>query len=142
VSNTPFQLSIVTPAKTVYEGAVTSVTLPASDGYLGVWANHAPMVAAMRPGVLAFNDVEDPNRGLVYAVGGGFCEVSNNHLIILVDSADAAGEIDFDAVRSELRRKREELRARMNEPDFDAEAARNEIEVFEAQVKVGYTRGS
>jgi F-type H+-transporting ATPase subunit epsilon len=141
VSTTPFQLSIVTPAKTVYEGAVTSVTLPAHDGYLGVWAHHAPMVAAMRPGVLAFNDVENPNRGLTYAVGGGFCEVSDNHLIILVDSADAAGEIDFDAVRAELRRKREELKSRMNEPDFDADAAQNEIEVFEAQMKVGYTRG-
>lgn len=142
MSSAQFQLSIVTPAKTVYEGAVTSVTLPAADGYLGVWANHAPMVAAMRPGVLAFNDVENPDRGLVYAVGGGFCEVSKNHLIVLVDSADASGEIDFDGVRAQLQRKREELKARMHEPDFDAQAAQNEIEVFEAQAKVGYTRGS
>jgi F-type H+-transporting ATPase subunit epsilon len=100
------------------------------------------MVAAMRPGVLAFNDVENPNRGLTYAVGGGFCEVSDNHLIILVDSADAAGEIDFDAIRAQLQRKKEELKARMNDADFDAEAAQNEIEVFEAQAKVGYTRGN
>ena len=137
----PYQLSIVTPEKTVYEGDVTSCTLPAWDGYLGVWANHATIVAAMRQGVLAFNDVEDPNRGLIYAVGGGFCEVSDNHLIILVDSASAAGEIDFDHARAELRRKREELKRRMNDKDFDTEAAKREIEVFEAQVKVGYKRG-
>jgi len=141
VSNTPYSLSIVTPEKTVYEGQVTSTTLPAADGYLGVWAHHAPMVAAMRPGVLAFNDVENPDRGLLYAVGGGFCEVSNNKLIILVDSADAAGEIDFDEVKAELARAKAELKAKMNEPDFDAAAAQAQIELFEAQMKVGYTRG-
>ncbi len=138
----PYQLSIVTPARTVYEGEVTSVTLPAADGYLGVWANHAPMVAAMRPGVLAFNDTENPDRGLLYAVGGGFCEVSDNHLIILVDSADEAGEIDLDTVRAELQRKRDQLKARMNEPDFDADDAQAEIDVFEAQLRTGFLRGS
>jgi len=141
VSNTPYQLSIVTPEKTVYEGQVTSTTLPAADGYLGVWAHHAPMVAAMRPGVLAFNDVANPDRALLYAVGGGFCEVSNNKLIILVDSADAAGEINFDDVKASLTRLREELKARMNDADFDSEAAQTQIEIFEAQLKVGYTRG-
>ena len=138
---TPFQLSIVTPAKTVYEGEVTSVTLPAADGYLGVWAHHAPMVAAMRPGVLNFDDVENPDRGLIYAVGAGFCEVSDNKLIVLVDSAEAAGEIDFDSVKAELQRSRDALKASQNEPDFDAEAAREQIELYEAQIKVGFTRG-
>jgi len=138
---TPFHLSIVTPAKTVYEGEVSSVTLPAADGYLGVWAHHAPMVAAMRPGVLNFDDVENPDRGLQYAVGGGFCEVSDNKLIVLVDSAEAAGEINYDSVRAELQRSREELKKHLNDADFDAEAAQEQIELFEAQLKVGFTRG-
>ena len=138
---TPFHLSIVTPAKTIYEGEVTSVTLPAADGYLGVWAHHAPMVAAMRPGVLNFDDVENPDRALIYAVGGGFCEVSNNKLSILVDSAEAAGEIDSDSIKAELQRSREALKAQQSDADFDAEAAREQIELYEAQLKVGYIRG-
>ena len=141
MATTPFALSIVTPSEILYEGQVSSVTLPASDGYLGVWANHAPMVAAMRPGVLAFNDVDNPDRGLLYAVGGGFCEVSDNKLSILVDSATDAGEIDFDELKASLQRRREELKAHLNDAGFDQEAAEDEIALIEAQLKVGYTRG-
>ena len=140
MSQTPFHLSIVTPERTIYDGKVTSVTLPGVDGYLGIWAHHAPMVAAMRAGVLTFNDVDNPHRGLVYAVGGGFCEVSNNNLIVLVDSASASGEIDFDSVRLKLRRMKDALKEHLNDASFDAEDAKRQIEIFEAQLKVGFTR--
>ena len=46
----PFKVQIVTPDKTAYEGEAVSATIPGLAGYLGVWANHAPLVAAVVPG--------------------------------------------------------------------------------------------
>ncbi len=142
MSTTPFQLSIVTPERTIYEGEVTSVTLPATDGYVGIWANHAPMVAAMRAGVLTFDTVKAQHSGEMWAVGQGFCEVSDNQCIVLVDSAQAEGEIDYDSVRAHLARRKKELREHLADPEFDAEVAEREIEEDEAMLRVGFLRGS
>ena len=138
----PFTLSIVTPEKTVYEGEVTSVTLPGADGYVGIWANHAPMVSAMRAGALRFDDAADPGRQMLYAVDAGFCEVSDNNVIVLVDGAEEAGMIDTEGVKSHLELLKAQLREHLKDPDFDADAIRAQIEADEAQLKVAYTRGS
>jgi F-type H+-transporting ATPase subunit epsilon len=136
----PFKLSIVTPERTIYEGDVTSVILPASDGYVGIWANHAPMVAATRAGVVAMRERQDESKMQLYAVDQGFAEVSDNNVIILADAARAEGEINQDEVRAALERKKEELRQHLNDPDYDQEAAQREIELEQAMLKVGYLR--
>jgi F-type H+-transporting ATPase subunit epsilon len=141
MSTKPFALSIVTPERTIYDGQVTSVTLPGADGYLGIWAHHAPMVAALRAGVLQFNDVADAQRWLVYAVDQGFCEVSNNKVIVLVDAAESAGEINADEVQAALEKKKAELREHLKDPEYDTQAAQREIEHQEAMLKVAFTRG-
>lgn len=138
----PFKLSIVTPERTVYEGSVTSVILPAADGYVGIWANHAPMVAAMRAGVVAMREQGNETSMALYAVDQGFAEVSDNNVIVLADAARAEGEINYDEARAQLERKKEELRQHLNDPDFDQEAAQREIELEQAMLKVGYLRGS
>ena len=46
------KVNIVTPEKIAWEAEAVSVTLPGSDGYLGVWANHAPLVTGLVPGVI------------------------------------------------------------------------------------------
>jgi F-type H+-transporting ATPase subunit epsilon len=137
-----FKLSIVTPERTLYEGDVTSVILPASDGYLGIWANHAPMVAAMRAGVVAMRERGRETTMQLYAVDQGFAEVSDNNVIVLADAARAEGEIDYDEVRTALDRRKAELREHLNDPDFDPEAAQRQIELEQAMLKVGYLRGS
>jgi hypothetical protein len=48
----PFKVNIVTPEKVAYEAEAVSVILPGSLGYLGIWANHAPLVTGLEPGVV------------------------------------------------------------------------------------------
>ena len=52
-----FKVVIVTPDHTAYEGESVSATIPGLAGYIGIWANHAPLVAATAPGV------RDPAQG-------------------------------------------------------------------------------
>jgi hypothetical protein len=60
---------------------------------------------------------------------------------VLVDAAEAAGEINVDEVKMALERKKAELREHLRDPDYDTEAAQREIELKEAMLKVAFTRG-
>ena len=83
-----FQLSILTPEKTVFEGPVEYVQVPGSEGYLGVLAHHAALVTALAAGTLT---VRRPGGGEQrWQVTGGFFEVSNNQASVLADSVSGA----------------------------------------------------
>jgi len=142
VSRAIYQLSIVTPEHNVFEGEVNSTTLPGESGYLGVWAHHAPMVAALTPGVLTVHEgsSEQPTRS--YAVGGGFAQVADNKMILIVDSAEDQGAIDPARAEAALKRAQDRLREALANPDIDVERAEASRQRAEARLKVAYTRGS
>jgi len=81
---TPFELSILTPEKSVFEGPVEYVQVPGTEGYLGVLAHHAALVTALAPGTLTVRKVGGTEER--WQVSGGFFEVSNNQATVLADS--------------------------------------------------------
>jgi F-type H+-transporting ATPase subunit epsilon len=83
-----FQLSILTPERTVFEGPVEYVQVPGSEGYLGVLAHHAALVTAMAEGRLTVRRRGGTEE--VWQVTGGFFEVSNNQASVLADSVGPA----------------------------------------------------
>ena len=80
---TPFQLQIFTQEKKVFEGAVTSITVPGEEGYIGVLAHHAPLVTTLGKGKLK---VVSATAEAQYQVSGGFLEVHDNVATLLVDN--------------------------------------------------------
>ncbi|MBD3168192.1 MAG: ATP synthase F1 subunit epsilon [candidate division Zixibacteria bacterium] len=78
-----FTLSIVTQEKILLEKEVTSVIAPGSEGYLGILTNHAPLITALKAGKLTVKEQGDIEND--YFISGGFLEVSNNVVTILVD---------------------------------------------------------
>ena len=79
-----FELSILTPERTVFEGAVEYVQVPGSQGYLGVLAHHAGLVTALASGTLTVRHAG--GREESWRVAGGFFEVSNNRATVLADA--------------------------------------------------------
>ena len=79
-----FQLSILTPEKSVFEGVVEYVQAPGSEGYFGVLANHAAMVTGLASGTLTVRDAGGAQQR--WQVSGGFFEVSKNRATVLADS--------------------------------------------------------
>ena len=79
-----FQLQIITQEKKIFDEAVTSLTLPGEDGYFGVLADHAPLVAALGKGRLTLKQGENQVRE--FEIDGGFMEVLDNVAMVLVDS--------------------------------------------------------
>ena len=79
-----FQLSILTPEKTVFDGAVEYVQVPGTEGSLVVLAHHAALVTAMQEGTLTVRKSGGATE--VWEVSGGFFEVSDNRATVLADA--------------------------------------------------------
>ena len=79
-----FRAKIVTPEACVFDDAVESLVAPGTDGFFGVLADHAPMIAGLAAGVLK---VSAGGADLFFRVGGGVLDVSPGAVLLLTDSA-------------------------------------------------------
>jgi F-type H+-transporting ATPase subunit epsilon len=118
-----FRLEVVTPDRTVYDGPVIAIRVPAEGGSLGILAHHAPLVCTLETGVV---HITEPDGGVRYLMtGDGFLEVKDNHARILAEVGEREEHIDLERAAAAEKRARERLRERL-EADFDlarAEAA-------------------
>ncbi|MGQ9731054.1 MAG: ATP synthase F1 subunit epsilon [Candidatus Zipacnadales bacterium] len=120
-----FTLQIATPEHVVLEEEVTSAIVPAYDGYLGIKARHAPLVAELQTGTVEYVRV-DGTRHLL-ACCGGLLAVSNNMATILTDAAEPAESIDIARAQAAEARARERLRQAAQsrgQQEVDVERAR------------------
>ncbi len=127
-----FNVVIVTPDETSYEGEAISATIPGLAGYIGIWANHAPLVAAVVPGVVMLKK-DDLGSELRMAVGAGFVEVSDNVVNLMVDTCEKDSEIDVARASEALKRARQKLESM--EEDLDRERARMALARAEARLR-------
>ena len=79
----------------------TSVIVPGVDGELGIWPNHAPLLAGLKPGVISYKTASGTEK---LVVSGGFVEVANNTISVIAPAAEKSTEIDF--TRAEEAKKR------------------------------------
>jgi F-type H+-transporting ATPase subunit epsilon len=86
-----FHFNLVAPDRLLFSGDVDQVDLPGLDGDFGVLAEHAPLVALLRPGVIKVKTGNDTRSIVVF---GGFAEVSPQGLTVLADYATSLEELD------------------------------------------------
>ena len=95
------KLEIVTPEEKIYSEDVEMVTLPGSEGELGVYPNHVPVLTAIKPGELRI--VKD-GRESAMAIGEGFVEIKADGVSILTDMALQSEKIDIAAAEAAVAR--------------------------------------
>ena len=95
------RLEIVTPETTAYSEDVEMVTLPGSEGELGVYPNHVPLLTVLKPGELR---VVRNGRASSLAVGEGFIEITQERVAVLTDVALEAERIDESAAEQAIAR--------------------------------------
>jgi F-type H+-transporting ATPase subunit epsilon len=95
------KLEIVTPEAKIYSEDVDMVTLPGSEGELGIYPKHVPLLTALKPGELRI--VKD-GRETALAVGEGFVEIKTDAVSILTDMALEAEKIDVEAAEKAVER--------------------------------------
>ncbi len=95
------QLEVVTPKGAILSEKVDIVTAPGYAGEFGVLANHAPLLSTIKTGILVFKKEGQAEQMMI---SSGFCEVSNNKITFLVESAELGRDIDVDrALRAKER---------------------------------------
>lgn len=97
----PLRLEIVTPETTAYSEDVEMVTLPGSEGELGVYPNHVPLLTILKPGELR---VVKDGRVSFLAVGEGFIEITPERVSVLTDVALGVEQINESAAEEAIAR--------------------------------------
>jgi F-type H+-transporting ATPase subunit epsilon len=75
-------LEILTPEKKVFEGDVSLITFPGSDGSFQVLDHHAPLISLLKEGVVEYK-LKDVRQSIT--ITGGVVEVLKNKVILLAD---------------------------------------------------------
>lgn len=90
---------VISPDKTVWDATAEEVILPSTTGQLGILSGHAPLLTALDTAVMRVR----PSRNqdwVAIALMGGFAEVENDEVTILVNGAERGDKIDLEAART------------------------------------------
>jgi F-type H+-transporting ATPase subunit epsilon len=100
-------VQILTPEGPVHDGVATIVIAPSVDGEIGILPRHAPIIAALQVGDTRLTQVDGST--LIFATSDGYMAVEEDRVLILVESAENAADIDradaqaaFDAAQQAL----------------------------------------
>lgn len=96
---------LVSPERLLLSTEAEMVTIPGSEGEMGVMAGHMPLITTLRPGLVAVSG----DAGQRFYVSGGFAEVSPKKLTVLAEDAVAIAELDVQALDQRIRGAEEEL---------------------------------
>lgn len=80
-----FRFEILTPEKTFYSGTISSLVVPGTEGYFGILASHAPLIARSSGGRLKIREASSEER--LFRVGAGIIEVFKNRVVFLTKQA-------------------------------------------------------
>lgn len=97
---------VIAPDKTVWDSEAEEVILPSTTGQLGILMGHAPLLSALDIGVMRVRPGKD---WIPIALMGGFAEVENNEVTILVNGAERGETIDKEAAREAFSQAQERL---------------------------------
>lgn len=91
------KVRVIAPDKTVWDSTAQEIILPSTTGQLGILSGHAPLLTALDTGVMR---VRPDKNWVAIALMGGFAEVENNEVTILVNGAERSDSIDLEKART------------------------------------------
>lgn len=127
-----FALSVVTLEKLIYEGEVRAIIAPGGDGYLELLTNHAPIITSLIPGKLTI--VPPEGNRLIYAVSGGFLEMSHNSASVLADALEHPEDIDIARAEESLAKAQKMIEEKSF--DIDLPRAKEALKRAENRIKI------
>jgi F-type H+-transporting ATPase subunit epsilon len=93
-----FPFSLVSPERELFAGEANSVLVPGTEGQFEVFADHAPIMATLSPGILEIRTSADHKR---YFVRGGFVDVTASGLTVLAEMAIPEEDLRGDRLARE-----------------------------------------
>ncbi len=100
-----FHFELASPEQLVFSGEVEHAVVPGAEGEFGVLAQHAPLIAMLRPGILKILGANEKR----FVVRGGFAEVNPAGLTVLADFALPVEEVDRDVLAGQIKDLEEDV---------------------------------
>lgn len=98
---------LVSPERLLLSEDVASVSIPGTEGEMGIFPGHAPVLSTLRPGVITVNREQgQPDR---IFVRGGFAEVNPQGLTVLAETAIALADLDAAALSQQVKNLEEDV---------------------------------
>ncbi|MBE0364569.1 F-type H+-transporting ATPase subunit epsilon [Pseudoalteromonas ulvae UL12] len=126
-------LDVVSAENTIFSGRVETLQVSGSEGELGIYPGHAPLLTALKPGMVRVVK-QNGDEEMIY-IAGGTLEVQPNVVTVLSDIAVRAEDLD-EQVALEAKRRAEEHMSKADAADFDYAEAAIELSRAIAQLKV------
>ena len=99
-----FNLDVVTPTRDLEEMVVSYVRCPGLDGSFGIMANHQEGIFSLDIGEIM---VKTESETKYLSTSGGFAEIVNDGVSILVETVESASDIDISRAEAALQRARD-----------------------------------
>ena len=127
---TTMHVELVSVERALWSGEATAVFARTVEGELGILPGHTPLISQINSGVLSYTQGATTTRLLV---SGGFVEVTDQRVNVLVDLAERPDEIDAAAAR-QTREQAEKTLGNFSGTDADFVAAQAELERADARL--------
>ena len=111
------RLEVVTPERQAISLEVDAVVLPGEEGSLGILPGHMSLVTSLKPGMLKY---QVKGEEQIYALGGGYAEITPQKIVVLADTAEPAEEINLEAAAQARVRAMAELKRGLQGADLEA----------------------
>jgi len=107
-----FNLEVVTPTHNLEEMVVSYVRCPGLDGSFGIMANHQEGIFSLDIGEIM---IKTKSETKYLSTSGGFAEIVNDGVSILVETVESASDIDIPRAEAALQRARDRKSSSDNE---------------------------
>jgi F-type H+-transporting ATPase subunit epsilon len=111
---TKISFDLVSPERLLLSDEADMVTVPATEGYMGVMAGHAPVVTTLRAGMI---DVSKDGTDTKFFIRGGFAEISAAKITVLAEDAVPMSEMDLAVLDQRIRDAEENVIAAKSDAD-------------------------
>lgn len=134
----PYQLKVITPEKTFFDGETTQIIVRTTEGDIGILANHISLIASLPSGPLRI--IQEDGTFRLAALSAGLIKVGGNKVNIFADAVEWADEIDIEWAKRSEDDARQRIEAKKSDRDFNLatlklERALNRINVHNSYLK-------
>ena len=130
------KLEVVTPQKKALETEVDSVTLPGSEGELGILPDHIPLLTTLDTGIVSYTNGSQKQTLVVH---WGYAQVEGERVTILAELAESVSEIDIDRAKLAESKARDIL-SKIDMSSSDWESEKKRLDKYEFKLKRALVR--
>lgn len=123
MARSTFTAEVLTPEGEVFNGEVEMVSTRTEVGSLGILGNHQPLLGMLAPTALRLYKSE--TDVVTFAQGEGYVQVADNHVLVLVEDAIPAADLDVSELREKLSRAESELESAEKGSEAESAAKRD-----------------